>query len=47
MTAFAPKIYQSPLLASVESYFRACHEFSSPAQAYTATTPYSLANAAS
>lgn len=38
MTAFAPKLYQSQLLESVESYFRACHEFGSPALAYTETT---------
>ena len=38
MTAFAPKIYQSQVLDSVESYFKACHELPSPSIAFTANT---------
>ncbi|WP_295430443.1 DEAD/DEAH box helicase family protein [uncultured Thiodictyon sp.] len=38
MTTFAPKTYQSQVLDSLETYFRACHELPSPALAYTATT---------
>ena len=38
MTTFAPKIYQSQVLESVEDYFKACHELPSPSIAFTATT---------
>jgi type III restriction enzyme len=38
MTTFAPKSYQSQVLDSVESYFKACHELPSPSIAFTATT---------
>ena len=38
MSAFTPKIYQQQVLDSIEAYFNACHEFDSPALAYTATT---------
>ena len=38
MSGFAPKIYQEQVLASVEAYFKACHELSSPSIAFTATT---------
>ena len=38
MTTFAPKTYQSQVLESLETYFKACHELPSPAIAYTATT---------
>lgn len=44
MQSFSPKKYQydpvggGGVLNSVEAYFKACHEFSSPAQAFTATT---------
>lgn len=38
MTTLAPKNYQSEVLGSVESYFKACHELPSPSIAYTATT---------
>jgi type III restriction enzyme len=38
MTTFAPKVYQSQVLESVEAYFQACHELPSPSIAYTATT---------
>lgn len=38
MTTFAPKIYQSQVLESVEAYFQACHELPSPLIAFTATT---------
>lgn len=38
MTMFAPKVYQSQVLESVEAYFQACHELPSPSIAYTATT---------
>lgn len=38
MTAFAPKIYQTQVLESVEAYFHACHELPSPSIAYSATT---------
>ena len=38
MTTFAPKSYQTQVLESLESYFRACHELPSPSIAYTATT---------
>lgn len=38
MTTFAPKVYQSQVLESVEAYFKACHELPSPSIAFTATT---------
>ena len=38
MTAFDPKIYQQQVLESVEAYFHACHEYDSPAPAFTAIT---------
>ncbi|HVK55128.1 MAG TPA: DEAD/DEAH box helicase family protein [Burkholderiales bacterium] len=38
MTTFAPKIYQSQVLESVEAYFKACHELPSPSIAFTATS---------
>ncbi|WP_322629023.1 DEAD/DEAH box helicase [Halothiobacillus sp.] len=38
MTTFAPKIYQSQVLESIEAYFTACHELPSPSIAFTATT---------
>lgn len=38
MTTFAPKTYQQQVLASVEAYFKACHELPSPSIAFTATT---------
>lgn len=38
MAEFAPKAYQQQVLDSVESYFKACHEFPSPSIAFTATT---------
>ena len=38
MTTFAPKIYQSQVIDSVEAYFKACHELPSPSTAFTATT---------
>jgi type III restriction enzyme len=38
MTSFAPKVYQSQVLESVEAYFKACHELPSPSIAFTATT---------
>lgn len=38
MAVFTPKHYQLEVLDSVERYFRACHEFGSPAAAYTLTT---------
>lgn len=38
MTAYSPKVYQSQVLESVETYFKACHELPSPATAFAATT---------
>ncbi len=38
MTVFEPKEYQQQVLDSVEAYFKACHELSSPSIAFTATT---------
>jgi type III restriction enzyme len=38
MTTFAPKIYQSQVLESVEAYFKASHELPSPSVAFMATT---------
>ena len=44
MASFTPKKYQydaangGGVLNSVEAYFKACHEFASPAQAFSATT---------
>ncbi len=38
MSGFAPKIYQQQVLDSVEAYFKACHELTSPSIAFTATT---------
>jgi type III restriction enzyme len=38
MSSFAPKVYQSQVLESVEAYFLACHELPSPSIAFTATT---------
>ncbi|RFC31949.1 MAG: type III restriction enzyme [Candidatus Nitrotoga sp. MKT] len=38
MTSFTPKTYQSQVLDSVETYFKACHELPSPSIAFTATT---------
>lgn len=38
MPTFAPKVYQSQVLESVEAYFQACHELPSPSIAFTATT---------
>ncbi len=38
MSSFAPKVYQSQVLESVEAYFQACHELPSPSIAFTATT---------
>ncbi len=38
MSSFAPKIYQSQVLESVEAYFKACHELPSASIAFTATT---------
>ncbi|MDR1887870.1 MAG: DEAD/DEAH box helicase family protein [Zoogloeaceae bacterium] len=38
MTTFAPKIYQSQVLESIEAYFKACHELPTPSMAFTATT---------
>lgn len=37
MTAFQAKTYQSQVLDSVEAYFKACHELTSPSIAFTAT----------
>lgn len=38
MTTFAPKIYQQQVLDSVEAYFKACHELTTPSIAFTAST---------
>ena len=38
MPTFAPKVYQSQVLESIEAYFQACHELPSPSIAFTATT---------
>ena len=38
MSSFTPKTYQSQVLESVETYFKACHELPSPSIAFTATT---------
>lgn len=38
MTTFAPKTYQQQVLDSVEAYFNACYELTSPSIAFTATT---------
>jgi type III restriction enzyme len=38
MTTFAPKTYQSQVLESVETYFKACHELPSPSVAFNAVT---------
>ncbi len=38
MNVFQPKNYQSQVLDSIETYFRACHELPSPSIAFTATT---------
>jgi type III restriction enzyme len=38
MNTFAPKIYQQQVLDSVATYFKACHELTSPSTAFAATT---------
>jgi type III restriction enzyme len=38
MASYEPKIYQGQVLESVETYFRACHEFPKASLAFTATT---------
>lgn len=38
MSALIAKTYQQQVLESVQTYFHACHEYGSPAQAFTATT---------
>jgi type III restriction enzyme len=38
MSGFTPKIYQQQVLESIETYFKACHEWLSPSTAFTITT---------
>jgi len=38
MLSYQPKTYQQSVLASVEAYFRACHELPSPSIAFNAVT---------
>lgn len=38
MTTFTPKAYQQQVLESIEAYFKACHELTSAAVAFTAVT---------
>ena len=38
MSSFAPKNYQSQVLASIEQYFHACHAMPSPSVAFNAVT---------
>lgn len=38
MPALIPKTYQQQVLESVQAYFDACHEYGSPARAFTAIT---------
>ena len=40
MTTFVPKNFQAQVLASIEAYFRACHELPSPSTAFTVTTEH-------
>lgn len=38
MTAFSPKTYQTQVLDSIETYFKACHELPSASTAFTVVT---------